>query len=159
MTIFRKIAATLLDLLRQGITPERIALSLVFGLLIGVIPVLGVTTALCAVLAIPLRLNMVAIQAVNWLVYPLQIALLIPFYRVGERLFDAPRLGLMPADVMALFEAGIPHAISALWDTTLRALVVWVLASLLLAPLLYALMRPLLYRMMSRRGHPIEAAA
>ncbi len=159
MTYFRKITGTLLELLRQGVTPARIALSLVAGLLIGVMPVLGVTTALCIALAIPLRLNMVAIQAVNWLVYPLQLALLLPFYRGGEWLFRAPRLGLMPSEIVELFGDGVFHAISTLWDTTLRALVVWLVCSLILAPLLYLLLRPLLHRLMIRRARAVEGAA
>lgn len=157
MTFARRILATLLELLRQGVTPERIALSLVIGVLIGVMPVLGVTTMLCFILALPLRLNMVAIQSVNWLVYPIQIALLLPFYRGGEWLFRAPRLGLMPSDIKALFESGILHAISTLWDTTLRAMVVWLLVSAILAPLLYAILRPLLHRLMTERMQSREA--
>lgn len=148
MKYIRRIGATLRDLLRQGATPERIACSLAIGAVVGIMPVLGVTTALCLLIALPLRLNLVAIQSVNWLVYPAQLALLIPFYRGGEWLFGAPRLSLLPSDVFALFESGIAKAIATLWDTTLRALVVWSGASLLLAPTLYVLLLPFLRRLM-----------
>jgi uncharacterized protein (DUF2062 family) len=88
--LHRRLVRPVLDLLRQGVTPEKIALSLALGVALGVFPVLGSTTALCALAALALRLNLPAIQIVNYFVYPLQIALLIPFFRLGERLFRAP---------------------------------------------------------------------
>jgi uncharacterized protein (DUF2062 family) len=72
--------------LRQGISPRRLALTLALGFAIGCIPVLGVTTALCFVIAFALRLNFPAIQAANWTAMPLQLALIVPFVRLG-RLF------------------------------------------------------------------------
>src|SRR5215472_18851503 len=91
---YRKLVVPILDLLRQGITPEKIAQSLAFGLVLGVFPVLGSTTILCALAAIIFRLNLPAIQLVNYFVYPLQLALLIPFIRFGEILFRAPHVPL-----------------------------------------------------------------
>lgn len=61
----RRLIRPILDLLRQGVTPEKIALSLALGVALGVFPVLGSTTALCALAALVLRLNLPAIQIVN----------------------------------------------------------------------------------------------
>src|SRR5271165_3804523 len=73
--------------LRQGISPRRLALTLALGFAIGCIPVLGIPTVLCGVLALALRLNLPAIQAANYAVMPLQLALIVPFVRLGGRLF------------------------------------------------------------------------
>jgi uncharacterized protein (DUF2062 family) len=48
----RRIVAPILALLTQGITPEKIALSLALGIVLGVFPVLGSTTVLCAAAAL-----------------------------------------------------------------------------------------------------------
>jgi uncharacterized protein (DUF2062 family) len=69
--------------LRQGISPRRLALTLALGFAIGCIPVVGLPTALCAVLAVVLRLNLPAIQAANYAVMPLQLVLIAPFVRLG----------------------------------------------------------------------------
>jgi len=69
--------------LRQGISPRRLALTLALGFAIGCFPVVGIPTALCAVLALALRLILPAIQAANYLVMPLQFALIVPFVRLG----------------------------------------------------------------------------
>jgi uncharacterized protein (DUF2062 family) len=73
--------------LRQGISPRRLALTLALGFAIGCIPVVGVTTAICLLVAACLRLNFPAIQAANWVAMPFQVALIVPFVRLGGRLF------------------------------------------------------------------------
>lgn len=75
--------------LRQGISPQRLALTLALGFAIGCIPVLGIPTALCLVIALGLRLNMPAIQAANYAAMPFQIALIFPFVRLGRWLFSS----------------------------------------------------------------------
>ena len=75
--------------LRQGISPRRLALTLALGFAIGCIPVVGIPTALCMVVALALRLNLGAIQAANYLAMPLQVALILPFVRLGNWMFAA----------------------------------------------------------------------
>jgi uncharacterized protein (DUF2062 family) len=104
MRIFweRKIVQPLLDLLAQGMTSEEIALSVALGVVLGVFPILGFPTLFCVLAALVLRLNAPALQFVNYLVYPLQLALLIPFVRLGGWLFhptpaSSPMLGVLAA--------------------------------------------------------------
>ena len=75
--------------LRQGISPRRLALTMALGFAIGCIPVLGVTTTLCVLVALALRLNLPVIQAANWAAAPLQLVLIVPFVRLGGRLFTS----------------------------------------------------------------------
>src|SRR5271166_5262204 len=77
----RKLAIWLL----QGISPRRLALTLSLGFAIGCFPVLGVTSFVCLVVAVVLRLNLPAIQAANWVAMPMQVALIVPFIRLGRR--------------------------------------------------------------------------
>lgn len=73
--------------LGQGISPERLALTLALGFAIGCLPVIGIPTALCLVVALGLRLNVPAIQAANYAAMPLQVALIFPFVRLGGWMF------------------------------------------------------------------------
>ena len=113
----RRLVRPILDLLRQGVTPEKIALSVALGSALGVFPALGWSTTLCAIAAIVLRLNLPAIQLVNYFVYPAQIALLVPFFRWGEKLFRAPHFPISVPQIYALFHAGAWIAIKLLWTT------------------------------------------
>jgi uncharacterized protein (DUF2062 family) len=73
--------------LRMGVSPQRLALTLALGFAIGCLPLVGVTTALCALVAIALRLNLPAIQAANYAAIPLQLILIVPLMRMGRWMF------------------------------------------------------------------------
>jgi uncharacterized protein (DUF2062 family) len=88
--IQRRLFEPILQLLRQGITPEKIALSLALGVGLGIFPVLGVATIVCTVLALALRLSLPTIQIANYAASPVQLLLIIPFVRVGEHLLPRP---------------------------------------------------------------------
>jgi uncharacterized protein (DUF2062 family) len=136
----RRLIAPVIALLTQGITPEKIALSLAFGIVLGVFPVLGSTTILCAAAAVIFRLNLPAIQLVNWLIYPLQLIFLVPFIRLGETLFRAAPLQMSLAQMLAIAHANLPHAISTLWLAGVHAMSAWLLAGPPTILLLYFLL-------------------
>lgn len=151
----RRLIRPILELLQQGVTPEKIALSVALGAALGMIPVLGWSTTLCAVAAIVLRLNLPAIQLVNYFVYPAQIALLVPFFRWGERLFRAPHFPISVPQIYALFHASAWFAIKLLWTTIWHAIVVWGMMAPVFVGLLYLILMPLLRR--SMQSKTIEA--
>lgn len=81
-----------------GLSPETIALVVTVGFVLGVFPVFGLPTILCALAAVILRLNLPAIQLINQLTSPLQLALLIPLSRFGAHLVgDRSAWGLAAA--------------------------------------------------------------
>lgn len=139
-----------MGLLKQGMTPEKIALGLALGIVLGIFPVIGMTTLLCTVAALLFRVNLPAIQVANYLVAPLQVALLLPFYRAGEWLFHAPRLPLSVKEISALVEKDMLGAMAFLWDTTLHAVAVWTLIAPALVFLLYHLFKPALHKLALR---------
>ncbi len=73
--------------------PETIALVFALGLVLGVFPVFGLPTLLCAGAAILFRLNLPAIQVINQICAPLQYALLIPLGQMGAKITGAPLSG------------------------------------------------------------------
>lgn len=154
----RRIVQPILELLRQGVTPEKIALSVALGAALGVFPGIGWTTALCAIAALVLRLNLPAIQIVNYFLYPAQIALLIPFFRLGEKLFRAPHLPISPSRLQALIHAGLWRAVHLLWTTTWHAMVVWMLVAPVFVAAAYVMLVPLLRRAL-RKQTPRRAEA
>jgi uncharacterized protein (DUF2062 family) len=155
----RRLVRPVIELLRQGVTPEKIALSIAFGVALGVIPVLGSTTALCAIAALAFRLNLPAIRVVNYFVYPLQIALLIPFFRLGEKLFGAPHLPLSVSQIYAMIHASMTGAIRTLWTTTWHAIIVWCLLAPVAGLVLYLSLAPLLRRVARRKIVSVAEAA
>ena len=143
----KRLVGPIRQLLTQGITPEKIALSLAFGIMLGVFPVLGTPSLLCLMAALIFRLNLAAVQLVNLLVYPLWLALLIPFTRAGERLFGAPPLTMTVQQMFALAHAGFFHSVSVLWMSALRAATAWLLVGPLGIVVLYLILVPVIRRM------------
>lgn len=142
----KKFVEPVINLMRQGITPEKIAISISLGIALGVFPVLGATTLLCALAAVALGLNIPAIQLVNYLVSPLQLALLIPFMQVGGWLFGSGPTGFSLSEVASMVRTDIGHAIVTLWSATVRAIGAW----LLILPPIVFVSNPILVRVLRR---------
>jgi uncharacterized protein (DUF2062 family) len=147
----RKMLTPVLELLRQGVTPEKIAAAIAAGVVLGIFPVLGSTTLLCVLAAAVLRLNLPLIQAVNFVIYPLQLVLLIPLLQTGQRLFGAPALPITLPKVFAMIQVSMWNTIMTLGLATFRAIVVWLCLSWIVAFVIYfAALMPL--RFMRRSG-------
>ena len=143
---YRKLVGPIIDLLRQGITPEKIALSLAVGICLGVFPVLGSTTILCTLAAIVFRLNLPATQLVNYFVYPLQVALLIPFIRFGEIIFRAPHVSLSLAIIFDSIKRSAWQTTKTYWTPGWHAMIAWCLVGPLATWILYLVLAPMLRR-------------
>ena len=76
--------------LTQGITPEKVALTLAVGSALAFFPILGTTTLLCLAAGILLRLNQPIIQLVNALCTPFHLPVIYFTVRLGNWLFAAP---------------------------------------------------------------------
>jgi hypothetical protein len=144
---YQKLILRIIDLLRQGITPEKIALSLAFGIGLGVFPVLGSTTILCALAAILFRLNLPAVQLVNYVVYPLQLALLIPFVRFGQILFRSPHVSLSLTIIFASIKRSAWQTAKTYWTSGWQAMVAWCLVGPLAIWIIYVALAPALRRL------------
>ncbi len=141
----------LLAFLKMGGTPERLALSIALGIALGLVPALGITTLLCTLAAFLFRLNLPAIQLVNYFVYPLQLALLIPFIRAGEWLFGVKSLNLSFELIQRMMKANLWETVISLWAATMRAVVVWLLIAPVVVALVYFVMTPLLKKLKPER--------
>jgi len=82
------VAARLQAIMTCGLTPKKLALTICLGIALGIMPLIWGTTVLCIVFAHILKLNHAALQSINYLLYPAQLALLLPFYKLGSRLFS-----------------------------------------------------------------------
>ncbi len=149
---YRRVVGPIVALLTQGITPEKIALSLAFGIVLGIFPVLGSTTILCAAAAVIFRLNLPAIQLVNYLIYPLQLFFLLPLIRLGEMLFRAAPLQLSLAQILAMARADLPHAAATLWLAGVHAMSAWLLIGPPAILLLYFLLSRALRQVAASSG-------
>ncbi len=135
----RKIRNLVEKIFIQGISPQKLALTISLGIFIGSVPVLWGSAIICAALAFKLRLNQPGIQVANSLVYPIQLAMIVPFYRMGASLFPwGPSLSahFILKEIMKNWLGNIALLLVA----TLKAIAVWFLIATPLSLLLYFLL-------------------
>lgn len=140
--------------LTQGLSSDVIALTIGVGLAIAVIPIVGVTTILSFLAAWALKLNQPIIQTINWSSYALQLLLIFPFIRLGERIFRAPPLALSLDEMVAMGKADPVGTLARLGSTLGHAVVAWALVAPLIVAATYYGSRPAL-RALSRRLTPV----
>src|SRR5882724_7757641 len=125
----RRLLEPLLALLRQGISPRRLALCVAVAIVIGNIPILGVSTILCAFIALIFRLNFPAIQLVQAAMAPTQVLLIIPFVRLGEWILRVPPQVVSIKAALALMSQGAWQAVVVLRDAIFHAGLAWALTA------------------------------
>jgi uncharacterized protein (DUF2062 family) len=131
---------------------RKISLSIALGIALGIFPVLGSTTILCAMAAFFFRLNLPAIQVVNYVVYPLQLILLAPFYGAGSWLFQDRSMPLIQENIIDLLKNDFWGNMVNLWDLTLYASFTWLIVSPFLILLLYGLLKPVIHSLIVSGG-------
>jgi hypothetical protein len=134
----RAAALRLKAVLAAGLTPRKLLLTLCIGGALGLLPIVWGTTILCVVVAYVFRLNQVALQSVNYLFYPLQLVLIIPYCRLGARLF--PGGPPFPPGILTYVLHGHGAGMIQLFAwATLKAVGAWLLTAPPLAFVLYLL--------------------
>ena len=123
-------------IIEQGLAPKPFALAVATGATIGVLPTVWGTSVICLFLAWCLRLNHVVVQTANYLVYPLQIALFLPFSSCGKKLFPF-WFSHTPAFSLNLLTSNWSQLDNAIIATQLSALLGWILTTPALSVALY----------------------
>jgi uncharacterized protein (DUF2062 family) len=133
--------------LTQGVSPGALALALALGATIGIFPVLGTTTLLCALVAAVLRLNQPAIQVANYVAYPVQIALYIPFFQGGAWLFGVAAPPITLELVRAELSADVWGTIARYAWANFHAVGAWAVVAVPTAVVLHLALRAILARL------------
>jgi uncharacterized protein (DUF2062 family) len=150
--IREKLLSLIKSLLKEGMSVRKISFCIALGAALGIFPVLGTTTLLCAIAAFALRLNLPAIQIVNYAVYPLQLLLLAPFYSAGNWLFGNESWNGIGENLTEMLTGDFWGNVSHIWDLTLFAVFIWLIISPILVILLYSLLRPVIRSLASSHG-------
>jgi uncharacterized protein (DUF2062 family) len=126
----------------QGFTPQKIALTISLGLNLGLFPILGATTALCAVAGLWLKLNQPVIQLVNWLASPLQLAMILVFVRIGEWMTRAQRVSFSIPELIRKFHESPVGFFREFGMTGLHGIIAWLALAPVLTALIYFILLP-----------------
>lgn len=123
----RKFWNPILNLLKQGVSPEQLTRSVAFGATLALFPVFGLTTTLCFFAGLLLRLNPIAIQTVNYLMTPVQLAAIPIFIKTGEKLFGLNSIPYNPVTLANEFFSAPLTFLSLYGKNALAGILIWAL--------------------------------
>lgn len=126
----KKVIQPLGNLLKQGLSPTKLASVLALGMTLSIFPIIGTTTLLCTAAALMFRLNLPAIQIANYLAFPVQMILFFPFVEIGEQITGQILIEISRDTLVSAFNVGFFNAISELSNYLILACVGWALTSI-----------------------------
>ncbi len=137
---FRKnLTGKLINFLKQGITPHKLALAIAIGCTVGIFPVLGTHTALTLLVIFIFRLNPASVFLITNLIFPLFFVFVIPFVRFGEMIFCVPHIEISISGVYEMMENGLWFTLQKLGMTLIYAIFGWLIFSIPVSFTLYYL--------------------
>jgi uncharacterized protein (DUF2062 family) len=143
----------------QGITPEKIAVTLAVGSACGVFPIPGTTTLICLFIGIALKLNQPIIQLINGVLTPIHVALFFLFIRLGDLLTGTPHIRVSFHALETMLWDDPRHFLRLFDGVLLHALIGWIVLAPLWIVLAYSVALPTLREIMRQRGQAAAEAA
>jgi hypothetical protein len=145
----------LLNLLKTGLSPEKLALTIGLGVAFGLAPTFGLTTVISTAAALRLRLNVAGMQLVAHLMSAFQLALLIPLLRGGAHLLgNGAQVAHLTVQSLRQLTAreGWGAVGRLLWRAEIGAMLIWAVASVPLVAVIYFVLRPVFRRVLARQA-------
>ena len=121
----RRVRDPIVAQLTQGITPEKIALTLAVGSAFALFPILGTTTLLCFLAALALKLNQPITQLINQACFPIHVPAIYLCIRIGETIFGGHSVRLNIRQMSHLFWNEPARFFHDFGATALHAVVAW----------------------------------
>ncbi len=123
-------------------TPKKLALSIALGFTFGMFPLIGVTTFICLFLAVAFKLNIAAIQLINYFVYPLQIMLLLPLMKIGSLIAGTNPIPYTITQLLDMFNNDFFGAMNLVWRAHLMGMLAWLILIVPIGLLIYFILLP-----------------
>src|SRR5687768_941875 len=89
--------------LTQGVSPDQIAATVAVGTACSLFPIFGITSFVNLGVGLTLRMNQPILQALNQLLGPLQLALILIYIRVGEFIWRSAERQLTLTEMLREF--------------------------------------------------------
>ncbi len=147
----RRIRDPLTGLFTQGITPDKVALTLGVGSVCSLFPFLGFTSLLNLGAGLWLRLNQPLLQTLNQVLGPMQLVMIVVYVRLGEWLGRVEEGRFTVGEMLRVFrEASFVEFLHRFGWAGIHAFTAWAVTSPLLLAVVYFSSRPALRRLASR---------
>lgn len=141
MNFLKKYWERFKELLKQGITPKQLALSITIAAVVSLFPVFGISTIVLTALAIRFKLNLPIMIVLSYVIEPIKAVLFIPFINIGETLFGTAHTLLTFDAIKASYNLSFFNTLKSLSYELLCGFAGWSVAVLPAAILFYFLLK------------------
>lgn len=147
----RRLGDPILGLLTQGVTPDKIAATFAVGVAVSLFPFLGFTTTFNLGIGLWFRMNQPLLQAINYLITPLHLVMILVYVRAGEWIWRSKADRFSVGELLATFrDYSIGEFLHRFGWAGVHAFTAWLISVPFIVAALYYSLRPL----MRRFAHP-----
>ncbi|MEY3395439.1 MAG: hypothetical protein RL346_1675 [Verrucomicrobiota bacterium] len=152
--IYRWFIRPIVNQLKQGTSPEKLSWSISLGMTLGVFPIMGSTTIVCLFIGHLFRLNQPILHLFKTFTYPIHLALILVYIRLGQMLNDAPLIRFSIPQLLNRFrEDPLKFAQDFGW-AALHGIEAWAISALILIPLIRFITIHPLRKLFAKFGNP-----
>jgi hypothetical protein len=127
---FTMVLQRIKDSFTSGIAPNKLALSITLAIILGVFPFFFIPSLLILFCIFALRLNTAVMLVFNYLSWPLQIVLFIPYIHLGNRIFGSSTGDITFKNLTQAFKTDFFGAMHRLFSVLLNATGAWAISSI-----------------------------
>ena len=127
----------IIALFKQGLTPVELTQSIIVSGLISTIPILGVSTFLLTTLSLKRKLNLPIMIAQSYIMWPIQVMMIVPFINIGEFIFSIPKTNHSATEIILSFQNRFFATLSHLSFELLCGFSGWLLTAVPFSIVLY----------------------
>ena len=141
--------------MRVGVSPERLAATIGVGAACALFPLLGATTALTLVAGLALRMNQIVLHAINQLLGPVQLVMILLYLRAGEWIWHVRGERFSVADMIRDFHrTGMLDFLRTFGWAGVHAVTAWAVSAPFIVCALSLLARRPLRRLAGTTAYP-----
>ncbi|MDC0336027.1 DUF2062 domain-containing protein [Pseudodesulfovibrio sp.] len=138
--------------LTLGISPSRVALASILGMVSATWPQIGTNPIMALLLSWLFRCNKAITSGISLVFTPLQYALMIPFLRLGETLLGLEHFETTVPEIVYIVVTDPIGSFKVLGMPLVHAIVGWSSAWLVIGPLIFPPTRWLMRRISNKKG-------
>lgn len=146
----RWVVKPIVQQLKQGTSPDKLGWTIGTGVSVGIFPVFGIRGWICLFAGVFFKLNQPLLHTFKGLMYPVHLALIIPFIQMGQWIYGQPSLEISLDALKNEVEKGIWPFWQEFGWVVLRAATAWLLVAPLLLVIVKWLVAPALRGLVSK---------
>jgi hypothetical protein len=147
-SIFKRwVVVPLVKQIKRGITPEKLSWTIALGVTLGIFPIMGSTSLVCFLAGMMFKLNQAILHLFKSLTYPLHLALILVFIRLGQQLNGVELIKFSIPQMMSQFKESPAQFARDFGMAALYGIEAWAISAIFLIPIIYFISLPLLKKL------------